>query len=131
MSTLTKGQIVAAADFWYEKLLSPTFDMGENSASNLMASGMTKLLVGPFSTSKSDFTEIMLGLMDNLCEGYDSNLNVDYEPNRLFSKILESAGISSSNAPGKTQLWFSGGCVSVSEGYAAPDRCIYNPKEVK
>lgn len=53
------------------------------------------------------------------------SFGVDYGPDMELSNALQAAGIKSSPFPSKTMMWITPNKVTVSQGYRAPERVLW------
>jgi len=120
MDKLTDVQIEKAVDWWAGAIERPKFDNGDNSSSGGFGSMLASLNTD--TVTDEQIAEFKKHLTDALREKGHSRfgLNCDYNPDLTLSEAMKSAGISTNNAPWKTNMNFWKGQVSVSHGYGAP-----------
>lgn len=60
-----------------------------------------------------------------------THLGVDYGPDPMLAEAAEEAGVSMSRFPWKTSMWVHRDYVTVSTGYGAPIRLVWNAQDWK
>lgn len=133
---ITVEQAWAAAEWWAEKLTSPTFDnlgptRGNNAHEtevNTFASTLAGMNANASPVDDKSLRKFKEALVNTLLNGglLDSSLYVDYGPDKILADAAMSAGISTSRFPWKSGTYFvAGGKVLAKCGYGAPHIQIY------
>lgn len=131
-------EIKAAVDWWGEAIKSPKFDNGDKSDTGAMTTIMMTLASGdrPSDEQIQEFKQEYAKLLkfsfagcwylDDPSRGAGLRCQgVDYHPHGEMLQAAEKAGISPKRFPIKTNMWVDPGRVTVSYGYGAPLKVIY------
>lgn len=124
---LTTEQIEVAVDWWADVIQQPKFDNGDNS----VAGGMCMMLALKNASGVSpEQVEAFKSALSKRLTGEDEyfTLGSDYGPEIVLDDVFSEAGISKSNCPWKTVMYFQNGGVSVSYGYRADKKKLLEVK---
>ena len=129
-----------ASEWWVKKMQAPVFDNGANDSASMMAQLLANLNHKAEPTEKVlKFKEALKGIIteelgDERGSRYGMSFGVDYDPDRILSEALSTAGIedSMSTLPWKTGMSIRDGKIEAHSGYGAPREVVYElPEELK
>ncbi len=118
---LTNNQIDKAVTWWMNNIQHPSHRQvkpEQETEQTILGAGMSAMLVEEIPNKKiMDFGMALRGQLKDYNPHY---IRVDYHPDKILSKAAEMAELPEHNWSIKTSMEFSGGAVSVSEGYGSP-----------
>lgn len=121
--------INAAVDYWASFLVNgPIVDnIGDPMADMLMTLVKLNNETTSNSTQVETFKTALGSHIRSLFERDAKwvSFGVDYGPDMELRNALQAAGIKSSPFPSKTNMWITPEKVSVSQGYRAPERVLW------
>jgi len=116
---LTDEQIKKATEWWANAISNPKFDNGDPSEAGGMA--MMLALINK-ETVENDRIELFKAIFAIALKSDPDarwGIHCDYGPCSILAEAMKDAGISTSNAPWKTNMNFEDDKVFVSYGYGA------------
>lgn len=119
----TAAQMRTAAKWWADKLRCPSFNMGDDSITGMLAATISaRTNPDPGEQAAQAFEDaLFVEILAAETEGRYYDLSVDYHPSSTLYNALKSAGVPATmgRLPIKTWMKFENGKVFVAEGYGA------------
>lgn len=117
---LTNNQIDIAVTWWMNNIQHPSHRQvkpEQETEQTILGAGMSAMLVEEISNKK--IMDFGMALRGQLKDYNPHHIGVDYHPDKILRTAGEMAELPEHNWSIKTEMVFSDGKVSVSEGYGS------------
>ncbi len=122
------NEIAAVVSFWSGCLTRPVVHDNGDDMQSIMGTLLSANRSGVSEEQVAKFSEALTTSLqdESLSQHERSFIDVDYGPDRILCEACAKAGISAGDRfPWKTFTRMTPGRVTVSQGYRAPDRVLY------